>query len=1056
MRTQPPWWSSCGRLALAHMPLLRRRRWKRLHTVHLAEVPMPGTISCARRHVQCDGFIGHSAVRYSATTKAHISSTPMPDSHASASCRGELVRLTQVDTFSQSRVKNYFQRVAAPSAACTFTAAGRSDRSSGGGRGVETPPRLLSGPERAKYAALIGPVVPENMWISSFGLPVDVLVESKISRQSITVIGLAMEAKLAVVAACMHAERCLDALNIPLFTSEKRQHQRVLQAAAEGRTAPEITAVPLELSSVQLPLGVFLPSATFAEAVRVAGKSQSFQRVHTSLETSRDRNGGASSTLSTSTRGQRSRSKNGLLSRSVRRWQAVEPRYGAEWFIRATLEELASLQSTIFAHTRALGDEDDEDPDEIDNVVISAEEVQILQPEVVPDRGTGAAAAVTGTERSLSCREDRGVRAVAAPQALACVPRVLAASSKSAYAMLDETEGGTFDLVEVDYECWWFEAETPGSRCLCDPGAVGRVSRYLKRLTGHDFDASVRTRSAEEDTNVWQQQPVKVSVVLKTWYTMWLDIPGIPVPAVGKATTLTAARDLCAMHAELLLQWFGIHVYETPREQAMYYDACLRWGRLMAVEPIDPATIDVKTASLPKPLKEWFRSIRKLRARRSERSVVEKLLHLNRIVVHISRTHLVEVNITGVPAYAELLSLVCACLRAFMVAVRHPYESAIFCYIYTKGSQYRATVYLPLPERYGVRGGYSIGSTPEVAILLCALHAVDVLCALDVVPAACMEQQRWQRMMELRESLGLILPASYQYKKKLERASSPEAAAALRPPPPPPDPRLRSPPAYRDVPLSPITKIPPHKEVWQVMLIDADVFDVAPDLRLLNDEAMRLRLGTLFDLPQTIFEEFAQYAFGGRLGKSQHPEHIFHYTGPQHYRGLSRRFANNHWMEMPLDHAVYGRRVALGRCLNRKGAERMMYIHALRIVRVLGLTPWDTLPLSTLAKELYSNNLTRATLRCRQWKWVCDVLLECNHIDGATGSSYKEGAAVPEAEITHEFVRRAEDLPAAAATDSAPPGSANGGNVGPSAADLRHVLSPHPVMSRDLAAKTMI
>ncbi|CBZ28467.1 conserved hypothetical protein [Leishmania mexicana MHOM/GT/2001/U1103] len=924
--------------------------------------------------------------------------------------------------------------------------------------GVETAPRLLNAVERTEYADHIGPALVANVWISSFDIPVDVLVDAKISRQAITVTGLAMEAKLAVLAACMHAERCLDALNIPLFTSEQRQHQRVLQAQAEGRTAPEVTAEPLELSSVHLPLGVFLPAATSAEAIQAAGRTRSFQPLQTSSAlTNYGGNGGASTTSGSSTKGGGAQPGKGLLRRPARRWDMVKPRYGAEWFIRVALDELATLQSTILAHNRPLLDDDDDDEvGELDNVVISANEVQILQPEVVPG-GTGAGTAATaGSVSNRGYREAQDAHAPSLPKVLAYERMLFHIQSKSAHAMVDETEGGAFDLVEDDYESWWHEKETPSCRCLRDPGAVARVSRYLERLTGHDLDSSIQTRAAEEETNVWQQRPLKVSVMLKTWYTMWLDIPGIPVPAVGKATTQEGARDLCAMHAELLLQWLGLHVYDTPREQAMYYDACLRWGRLIAAEPIDPATVDVKTAKLPKPLKEWFRSISKLRARRSERNVVEKLLHLNRIVVCTFRNHLVEVNVMDNPEYKELLSLVGPCLRSFMVAVQHPYESAIFCYVYCKDSQYRSTVYLPLPERYGVRGGYCIGPTPESSIVLCTLHAVDVLCALDVVPAVCMEQPRWQRMMEVRESLGLIMPSSYVYKERLERASSTEAATALGPPPLPPHPRLRSPPAYRDVPMFSSRRIPPYQEVWQIMLTDVDIFDVAPDLRTLNDEAKRLHVRSVFDLAQILFEEFAQYAFGWRIGQRRQGEYLFHYAGPQHYRGVARRIANNFWMELPFDQAVYGRRVALGRCLTRKGAERMVYIHALRIAHVLKATPWDTLPLSKLAEELYNNNLVQATSRHQEWKWVCRTLLDCTHVDSAPDGPRHDGAAIREAEIMHEFVRPVEEVPAAATTDSASPVSADGGHGGPSAIDLRHVLSPHPVMSRDLAIKTLI
>ncbi|KAG5500428.1 hypothetical protein JKF63_03521 [Porcisia hertigi] len=1048
----------CCTLTLPHLPRLRLQQWRRSQTVNAVDVLMPNTVVCTRRAVHDGGVTQASALRGGAVDQTDPSHS-MTGLKAADSCDSALVRLDQADTFSQSRIKNYLQRVGTLSDVRSSTVCGGSN-----GRWcarVENPPRQLSGAERAEYAPLIGCASAEKAWISSFDLPVDVLMDANIRRQTIKVTGLAMEAKLAVVAACMHAERCLDALNIPLFTSERRQHQRVLQAKAEGRTAPEATAEPLELSSVQLPRGVFLPAATAAEAIRAAGKTQPFQPSPTfSAPMGRVSDGEANTASDPSTRGRGAWSRKHHLRRPARRWDAIKPRYGAEWFVRVALEELATLQSTIFAHNRPIDDggDDDDGIGEMETVTISASEVQILQPEVVLN-STGAAAAAASP--SFSCdpcpRGGCDVR-VPATKVLAYEQRLVTAESRSAHVMIDETEGGAFDLVEDELEKWWYEKEIPGSCCLRDPGAVLRVSRYLEGVTGHDFDSSVQTRAAEEDTNVWQPRPVKVGVKLKTWYTMWLDIPGIPVPAIGKATTLEGARDLCAMHAELLLQWFGIHVYDTAREQAMYYDACLRWGRLIAPEPIDPATVDVKTVRLPKPLKEWYRSISKLRARRSERNVAEKLLHLNRVVVHVVRQHLVEVNIIGQPDYAELLSLARPCLRAFMVAMQHPFESAIFCYVYTKDKQYRSTVYLPLPERYGVRGGYCIAATPDASMTLCALHAIDVLCALDVVPAACMEQPRWQRMLEVRESLGLILPASYQYKKRLENISDPEAAAvaALGPPPAPPHSRLRSPPAYRDVPNLAIGRIPPYKEVWRIMLTDADVFDVAPDLHSLNDEATRLRVPCWFDFSQTLFEEFAQYVFGWRIGEQRHGDCVLHYAGPQHYRGVCRPTANNFWMELPLDPAVYGRRVALGRCFSRKGAERMMYIHALRIAHTLRLAPWDTLPVAKLAAELYGNDTTRATLRHQQWKWVCTTLLECNHIDGVTGGSQKDAAVIPEAEVMYEFVRPTDAAPASAITGAACLVSADSGNGGPSTTDLRRVLSPHPVMSRELAVRTLV
>eukprot|EP00744_Colponema_vietnamica_P011772 GILI01016535.1.p1 GENE.GILI01016535.1~~GILI01016535.1.p1 ORF type:complete len:491 (-),score=80.12 GILI01016535.1:163-1635(-) len=48
------------------------------------------------------------------------------------------------------------------------------------------------------------------------------------------------------------------------------------------------------------------------------------------------------------------------------------------------------------------------------------------------------------------------------------------------------------------------------------------------------------------------------------------------------------------------------------------------------------------------------------------------------------------------------------------------------------GDYIRASCVLPVPSQFGTRGGNAIGRSPEQAMDLCALHAIDVLCSLNI------------------------------------------------------------------------------------------------------------------------------------------------------------------------------------------------------------------------------------------------------------------------------------------------------------------------------------
>ncbi|KPI83436.1 hypothetical protein ABL78_7522 [Leptomonas seymouri] len=961
----------------------------------------------------------------------------------------KLLFLPAADSFAQSRIKNYVKRIMAtpaPEGTAAASASGKGKHSSASTASfsvADALPRKLTTEEKKRYAAA-AELLP--VWISSFELPVDVFVNDRLTRRYITATGFAAEAKTSAIAACMHAERCLDALRIPIFTSQQRQHQRVLQAQAEGRTAAEVADVPYEMSQVVLPAPVCLPPGASAQSTHRLSSYQPkcVQNVHSTVGGTAA--AGPASSASAEGRARRDSGTAGgrrplphrpaAAGRHQRRCDNYTTRYSGDLFVNTPLNELAVLQSMPFAHNRpSEGEEDDfYGVQEADSVQITAEEVSILQPEMLPPVDTLGAAPVN-SERAVPSRPPfaQGAHTV-------MLQREMQHQSKgSGPARLDETEGGLYDLVEGAPGDWYMDREVPGAWCLRDAGAVARIDQYLRRVSGHSFKDSVRVHFTDEDTFQFLERKSRYGVEQKRWYTATLDLTEIGVCATGKGTTQMAAFDLCAMHAERLLQWFGVHLYTNQSAQALYYDACLKWGRQMAAARIDPSTMNMTTARLPKPMKEWFRNT-KSRQRCSERNVMEKLLVLNRAIVHIYRKHLIEGDLFSTDKYVELFSLVEPCVRSFMVAMQHPFESAYFNLVYQEGSQYRTTIYLPLPQCYGIRGGYAIGATPLHGIQLCALNAVDVLCALDVIPPVCMAQPQWQRLMELRESLGMMLPPSYVYKKRLESATTDAARAAVGPPPPPPHPQLRSPPGYRETSGLSVT-IPRHEDVWRIMLMDADVFDVVPSKEELTESCKQHSEGEYLLLPQTFFEEALAHLFQLSPERQEHHRYMFHYTGVQRHQQFAKVAANNFWMELPLDRAIYGRRVAVGRCHCRRGAERMMYIHALRIFRTLKVAPWDTLDRQELSRALYKASLFQANKRVHQWRWLCAAVL-----DGcADGEGGPQKLSIPEAEITLEVVTNCAKQMAAVA----------GMKDALGFADMTHALSPHPVMSRELAVNTL-
>lgn len=925
----------------------------------------------------------------------------------------------KADMFAQSRVTNYVKRLLEYAVASEQT----GDTPVGGTptshrlRLSSTPPRRITEAERQQWSASLAAVAAvEPLWTSVLQVPADVLRNGSLCRVEVSAVGFAADEKTSYVAACMHAERCLDALNIPLFTSAQRQHQRVVQAAQEGRTAPEMDAAPMEFSSVQLPHPVLVTKVARGGPTPL----RSYQPAPMNNKAERRFSSGAA---------------RGGIPRGRRSPSNFHPRYARDEFLTVTLGEMAQLQMTLFAHNRAM--EDDEEEDVATATTISPDEVCLLQPK---SSSASSPAALSSTPTSLAHAGSGGHESICGTslqqrgaKALGYQLNGLIHHVDMKPHLVDETEGGVYDLVDGDPNEWWMEKEFPGPSCLYDEGAVHRVDHYFLRATERRFHEHVQLSLSEEETNIYDAERSRFCQRVHQWYTASVIVPHIGCTAIGKGVTPEVAEHLCGMHTELLLQWFGVPLYDTATLQAMYYDACLRWGRSVAPVPVDPSVQSVDLASLPKPLKQWYRNSKR-RARGSDRNVMEKLLMLNRYVVSTFRQHLAEVDIFNNDQYAELLELVIPCIRSFLVAQNHPYEGAYFNFVYQKDIQYRVTIYLPLPERYGIRGGYAIGTTPATATKLCALCAVDTLCSLDAIPAVCLQQPRWQRMLEVRQGLGLLCPASYR---------GPGQPLALPGTYTPPHAQLRSPPAYREVPGTASRRISLHEEQWRIMLMDAGVFDVVPPRTALDDIMRECKLPSFSDVVRLLFNDYTEYAFGWTGEKRGSWQHASHYVGMQHYQGRRRVPANTFWVDLPIDRSAFGRRIAMGRCVSRIGAERMMCLHALRVIDSLGLAPWDKLSVNDLATNMYHGDTTRAYRGKEFWHNLRQRVLCADAFHSRVAEAVEAAPAI----ITREFPsspshsKESAERPTSLGTTS-------------SSVDGRQILSPHPIMSYELALRT--
>jgi hypothetical protein len=499
----------------------------------------------------------------------------------------------------------------------------------------------------------------------------------------------------------------------------------------------------------------------------------------------------------------------------------------------------------------------------------------------------------------------------------------------------------------------------------------------------------------------------------------WISPSSPLISARGVAATRDTAEDLCAMHAERLLEQLGVNLFEgcgDVKRDATIHDACLRYGRRRSptllskyelevtlpnvldppnshnlegaaadadamlrvateVEQLVRTRIERLGRSLQRPLKSHPRkndiaaqSFQSKMARKKEAlSMHGMLLQLNRAIINSQRIHVLEVDFDNHPDWlieaeedlrnyfieqnsARLKRRSSASLNGMLLLEA---ELCMVNFVYTPGAQYRCSVFLPVPKEFGIRGGYAVGVTATTAKRLCAFHALDVLCAIGV--PVYRDPSRQAAFLAKRAARGLIQPAAT------------------------PLPDVRSPPGYREIPGQATTVIPPASTVWRVMMTDVAEFDVVRSVdHFYTTSSTQPQLHRQVNVAQKPISPYGksdevsvlrELAFRTleRLGVT--PKRRLVSTSvlasDQHLGRRRRLPANNMWLVLSTNELLQASRqrlrhqhattaigptdseatqkpfppeiVAWGRCVHRKGSERAMIIHLLRLLLALNI-----------------------------------------------------------------------------------------------------------------------
>ena len=495
---------------------------------------------------------------------------------------------------------------------------------------------------------------------------------------------------------------------------------------------------------------------------------------------------------------------------------------------------------------------------------------------------------------------------------------------------LDESEGGRFALVHLGPPPY-----SSHETCLCNPHqlcpeALLRLKTYFQTFE-EDWDN-------EKDISIFMPHQNYRSPLLPSYHQVTQRIPGLLssparvqtlssappsiVTATGVAREAAVAEVLCAMHAELLIDYYGAPLFPLDvHKQRVHADYAWRAGRF-ALSPSEadewscPSYIlSIRSENPPRPLRE---SVGRRRAgpfaRFTPMEDGEKCHNIHQLFVGDRAQHLLEVQPED--ALPEFVDAV----RAFN---RLNGFTADFHVLHLEFmSQWQSSVRLALDERkWGVRGGWAITQRPfDVGELYAARHAVEVLCHLGI-PLFPNDQRRQLALEASRRDRGLLV------RPRDNRTGQLIAA----------DFGTRSPPAYRGYGC---TKVPPTKDqermIYADLALDFEIVgssiesDDRNDMRSLIDTYF-VRLGIQLNKSSQSATQPAKYP--SQLNMNDHSHWV--YIGSSIVNGKSVATPVNYtlWFEVLLRvKERYFSVLAMGRGHRRNIAEKMALRHALRII----------------------------------------------------------------------------------------------------------------------------
>ena len=317
--------------------------------------------------------------------------------------------------------------------------------------------------------------------------------------------------------------------------------------------------------------------------------------------------------------------------------------------------------------------------------------------------------------------------------------------------LFDPTEGGQWQLVNTVSSRFSPSDVAILLPCILDKLSQGRIEEWLLHRDG----ALLKDR-------VTVKHVAPAAGFSARMFVAEINLNGLAV-AKGKAQDKDLAIVLACMHAELIIDALGIPLFlkdsEKQQRHAVDVIGFGRWavgsdgGGAVGRSGASKRGVAGEGGVVPQPLKQqiggdevWLDPS----SHRSHKSPSERLVQsLNDVNNYVS-------DFIEVLPPQDLLTEARALLSQWQWKVaRNPSPELFMCT--RMGDYVRASILLPVPRHYGTRGANAVGRTVEQAKDLCALHALDVLCALGV--PILLEQSAQDELMRRRSVLGLITTA---------------------------------------------------------------------------------------------------------------------------------------------------------------------------------------------------------------------------------------------------------------------------------------------------------